>query len=216
MFPDRIEAGKQLATRLTPLLDGPAVVLALPRGGVPVAAEIARKHDLPLDLILVRKVGLPGREELAVAAIAGPDGADMVVNKEIADAAGLDRAAINRLAEPARAELRRRRALYLGDRPPVPLTGKVAIIVDDGIATGATMHAAIKSIRNQGAIQIILAVPVASADVLERFREEVDQVVCLETPFPFCAVGTHYRSFSQVGDEEVKASLAAFPSPPEA
>ncbi len=214
MFPDRKDAGQQLATRLTSLLDGPAVVLALPRGGVPVAAEIARQHELPLDLILVRKIGLPGHEELAVAAIAGPDGADMVVNEDVADAAGLDRAAIDRLAEPVRAELRRRRALYLGDRAPVPLTGKTAIIVDDGIATGATMHAAIRSIRNQGAARIILAVPVASADVLDQFRAGVDQIVCLETPFPFRAVGAHYRSFPQVGDDAVKAGLAAFPPVP--
>lgn len=216
MFPDRKEAGRLLATRLAPLPEGPAVVLALPRGGVPVAAEVARKHDLPLDLVLVRKVGVPGREELAVAAIAGPDGADMVVNEDVADAAGLDRAAVERLAGPARAELRRRRTLYLGDRAPVPLTGKTAIIVDDGIATGATMRAAIRSIRNQGAAQIILAVPVASADVLDRFRAEVDQIVCLETPFPFHAVGAHYRSFPQVEDDAVKASLAAFPLTPEA
>ncbi len=213
MFRDRIEAGKQLATQLAPLLDGPAVVLALPRGGVPVAAEIARKHALPLDLILVRKVGLPGHEELAVAAIAGPDGAEMVVNEDVAAATGLDRAAIDRLAQPERAELQRRRALYLGDRPPVPLSGKTAIVVDDGIATGATMHAAIKSIRQQGATQIILAVPVASADVLDQFRAEVDQVVCLETPLPFHAVGAHYRSFPQVDDDEVRAGLTAFPPP---
>ena len=183
---------------------------------MPVATEVALKHGLPLDLILVRKVGVPGHEELAIAAIVGPDGADMVVNEDVADAVGLDRAAIDRLAEPARAELRRRRALYLGDRTPVPLTGKTAIIVDDGIATGATMHAAIRSIRNQGAAQIILAVPVASADVLDQFRAGVDQIVCLETPFPFHAVGAHYRSFPQVEDDAVKASLAAFPSMPEA
>lgn len=214
MFSDRKEAGKLLASQLTPLLDRPAVVLALPRGGVPVAAEIARKHDLPLDLVLVRKVGVPGHEELAVAAIAGPSGTDMVVIEDVADAVGLDRAAIDRLAEPARAELRRRRALYLGDRSPVPLTGKTAIVVDDGIATGATMHVAIRSIRNRGATQIILAVPVASADVLDQFRAEVDQVVCLETPFPFYAVGAHYRSFPQVDDDAVKGSLAALPLKP--
>lgn len=215
MFSDRKQAGELLAARLAPLLDGPAVVLALPRGGVPVAVEIAREHDLPLDLVLVRKIGVPGHEELAVAAIAGVDGADMVVNDDVADAAGLDRAAIDRLAEPARAELRRRRALYLGDRSPVALAGKTAIIVDDGIATGATIHAAIRSIRNRRAARIILAVPVASADVLDRLRAEVDRIVCLETPFPFHAVGAHYGSFPQVGDDAVRASLAAYPLAPD-
>jgi len=180
MYANRTEAGKKLAALVTPLLDGPAVVLALPRGGVPVAAEIARQHSLPLDLILVRKVGLPWHRELAVAAIAGPDGSEMVVNDGVAKSAGLNREEIERLAEPERRELQRRRALYLGDRKAIPLTGKTAIVVDDGIATGATMRAAIAAIRHAGAKRIILTVPVAPREVLDQLTQDVDEIVCPE------------------------------------
>lgn len=214
MFPNRIEAGKQLATSLAPLITGPAVVVALPRGGVPVAAEIARRHNLPLELMLVRKVGMPRHEELALAAIAGEDGSEMVVNEDVAASAGLSRDAILRLAEPQRKELQRRRKAYLGDRTPVPLADKTVIVVDDGIATGATMHAAIHAVRRAHPERIILAVPVASEDVLATFRSEVEEIVCLETPRPFFAVGAHYGDFPQVSDDEVTRDLAAFETPP--
>lgn len=213
MFKDRIEAGKQLAERLTESLPRPAVVLALPRGGVPVAAEIARRHGLPLDLMLVRKVGLPAQRELAVAAIAGADGSELTVNADVAAMAGLSPEEIRDLAEPERTELRRRRTVYLGDRKPVSLIGKTAILVDDGIATGATTRAAIAATRQAGAQQIILAVPVAPSEVLDRLRREVDKIICLETPDPFHAVGAHFRDFPQVSDDEVTRTLAAFAPP---
>ena len=209
MFTDRTDAGILLSERLGPLIRRPAVVLALPRGGVPVAAEVATRHRLPLDLMLVRKVGLPSRPELAVAAIAGPEGAEMVVNRDVAAMAGLDDAAIARLAGPERAELARRRARYLGDRAPVALAGKTAIVVDDGIATGATMHAALIATRRAGAARIVLAVPVAAPDALARLRGAADDIVALETPEGFYAVGAHYRSFPQTSDDEVIRLLAA-------
>lgn len=213
MFANRSEAGKQLADRLADTLHGPAVVLALPRGGVPVAAEIARRHSLPLDLMFVRKVGLPGHEELALAAVAGVEGSELVVNEDVAARAGLDRDAILRLAELERAEIWRRRRVYLGDRQPVPLVGKTVILVDDGIATGATTRAAIDATRRAGAKHIILAVPVAPSEVLNRLRSEVDEIACLKTPHPFYAVGAHYSHFPQVRDEEVQETLAEFAQP---
>ncbi len=213
MFANRAEAGLELAERLTDMLQGPAVVLALPRGGVPVAAEIARRHALPLDLMFVRKVGLPAHRELAVAAIAGAEGTELVVNEEVAAKAGLDRPAILRLAEPERAELRRRRKVYLGDRQPVPLAGNTVILVDDGIATGATTRAAIAATRQAGAGKIILAVPVAPSDILRQLDQHVDQILCLQSPHPFYAVGAHYRQFPQVGDDEVTETLAEFTPP---
>lgn len=214
MFEDRTEAGRKLAARLGSGLDRAAVVLALPRGGLPVAAEIARTLRLPLDLMLVRKVGLPGHAELALAAIAGPEGEEMVINEEVARSTGLNHADIRRLAVPEVAELKRRRTLYLGDRPAVPLTGRTVILVDDGIATGATMLAAIRSVRKASPSRIILAVPVAPADTLATLRSEVDEIVCLDVPPSFYAVGAHYHHFPQVSNLEVTQILAAFAPPP--
>jgi putative phosphoribosyl transferase len=215
-FRNRTEAGRRLADALPGLAGQDAVVLALPRGGVPVAAEIARRYGLPLDLALVRKVGMPQHEEFAVAAIAGPEGAEMVINAPAARRAGLDEAAIGRLAEPERAELRRRRHAYLGDRPPVPLAGRTAVLVDDGVATGATMRAAIRAVRREGPAHVLLAVPVASPEALAALRPEVDGITCLLVPADFQAVGLHYDDFRQVADAEVTASLALFPPAPEA
>ncbi|MFC2969176.1 phosphoribosyltransferase [Acidimangrovimonas pyrenivorans] len=217
MFTDRAEAGRQLAEALTPLLHPPAgvpegppaIVLALPRGGVPVAAEVAARHHLPLDLLLVRKVGLPSQPELAVAAIAGPAGEHLVINRDVARMAGLDEDEIAALAEPERAELQRRRRLYLGDRPAPELRERSAIIVDDGIATGATMRAAVRAARAAGATRIVLAVPVAARDSLEVLKAMVDDVVALDLPGYFGAVGAHYRSFPQVSDDEVARLLKA-------
>lgn len=216
MFHDRTEAGLALADRLAPLLDGPAVVLALPRGGVPVAAPIAQRLALPLGIMLVRKVGLPGHPELALAAIGGPDGAELIVNRSVAAAAGLDEAAIAPLAEQQRTELRRRQLQYLGDRAPLALAGRTVILVDDGIATGATIRAAIQATRKAGAARIILAVPVAPAEVIDDLRAEGATVLCLKTPHPFYAVGAHYEAFPQVTDDEVTRTLSvlATPAPP--
>lgn len=208
MFSNRTDAGAQLAARLPAFPKGSAVVLALPRGGVPVAAEIARSKGLPLDLVMVRKVGLPGHSELAVAAIAGPDGEEMVINRDIAGQAGLDRTSIERLAAEERTELRRRQRIYLGSRPAVALTGRTAILVDDGVATGATLLAAIRALRRRGPARFVVAVPVASPEALALLRAEVDEVICLEVPQPFYAVGAHYRDFPQVSDEEVTTLLS--------
>lgn len=208
MFADRDAAGRDLARRLLPMRDQAPVVLALPRGGVPVAAPIAEALDAPLDLMLVRKIGVPGHRELAVGAIAGPDGDEMAINPEVAAMAGLDRQTIAQLAEAERAELRRRRALYLNGRAAVALEGRTVILVDDGIATGATAKAALLAIRHAGPRRIILAVPVAAADAVAGLRSHADDIICLETPPMFYAVGAHYRDFPQIEDAEVIRLLA--------
>lgn len=209
MFRDRVEAGRRLGDVLAKLGLKETVVLALPRGGVPVAAEVAAKLGAPLDLMLVRKIGAPGHAELAVAAIAGPDGDEMVVNEGVASMLGLTRDRLDRLAEAERMELRRRRKAYLGGRNPVPLTGKTVVLVDDGVATGATAKVALRAIRKRDPAKIILAVPVSSTEALAELSGVADHIVCLETPHPFIAVGVWYGSFPQVTDIEVIALLDA-------
>jgi putative phosphoribosyl transferase len=209
MFKNRAEAGQLLANRLAEYGDEAVVVLALPRGGVPVAAEIATALHAPLGLMLVRKVGLPGQPELALAAIAGPEGADLVVNREVAEISGLGADAIERLAALQRPELLRRAQTYLAGRRPPALQGKTVILVDDGIATGATVRAAVRALRRAAPARIVLAVPVAPADALAELQGAVDAVVCL-TPRRFLgSVGAHYANFSQVDDGEVIACLDA-------
>lgn len=207
MFKDRIDAGRQLAARLPALPPGEGAVLALPRGGVPVAAQIAEALKLPLGLELVRKVGLPGHSELAAAAIAGPHGEVMVRNDAVIRAAGLDEETLAALADAERRELARRRKAYLGGRPPLELTGKTVIVTDDGIATGATMRAALRAARARGARRLILAVPVGPPGCTADFASEADEVICLEEPPGFVAVGASYRHFGQVPDAEVIALM---------
>lgn len=214
-FADRRSAGIALAAKLVPLRGSGAIVLALPRGGVPVAAEIATALGLPLDILLVRKVGLPHQPELALAALSGAEGQTLVVNDDVARMAHVSRPEIDRLAAPQRAELARRKALWLGDRPPPRLQGRPVILVDDGIATGATTRAAIAALRAEGAGRITLAIPVAPPETLEKLRDQVDEVVCLATPIPFFAVGAHYDAFPQVEDAEVRATLDRLRPPPE-
>lgn len=199
----------QLGRRLLPMLAARPVILALPRGGLPVAAKIAEALDAPLDLMLVRKIGVPGHRELAVGAIAGPEGREMVINHDVAAMAGLDERAIERLAEPERAELRRRQTLYLKGRAPLALSDRTVILVDDGIATGATAKAALLAIRRAKPRRIVLAVPVAAADSLAALRSFADDIVCLDVPDAFYAVGAHYRDFPQVEDTEVLRILAS-------
>lgn len=208
-FDNRKEAGLKLAGRLGHLRDQNVVVLALPRGGVPVAAEVARSLDAPLDLILVRKVGLPSQPELALGAIAGDDGGSFVMNPEVAAVSGLDAGAISNLAEAERAELRRRKALYLAHYPHVPLGGRVVVLVDDGLATGATMVAAIQAVRKAAPARVVVAVPVASTETIGRIRPLVDDLVSLQPLSPFGAVGMSYRDFPQVSDDEVVTLLAS-------
>ncbi|MCE6951453.1 phosphoribosyltransferase [Cereibacter sphaeroides] len=207
LLTDRTEAGQRLAERLSDLRAADALVLALPRGGVPVAVEIARALDCPLDLLLVRKVGLPGYPELAIAAVSGPEGQDLVVNEALLTAVGLSLHEIDALAEKERAELARRRRLWqLGAE--VPVSGRTVIIVDDGMATGTTMLAALQSLRALKPARIVVALPVAATSALALVRPLVDRIECLAEPEPFVAVGAHYDQFPQVPDETVGELLA--------
>lgn len=209
-FASRAEAGAALAERLLALhLSGPIVVLALPRGGVPVAAVVARALDAPLDLVLVRKIGAPWQPELAVAAVVEGDPPQIVIDEAVQQAVGVDAQYIRAQAGRELIEIARRREVYLKGRPVAEVAGRTAIVVDDGIATGTTMRAALKALRQRHPSRLVLAVPVAPADTLLALRGEVDQVVCLAQPFPFHAVGQHYVDFHQVADDEVVAELAA-------
>ena len=203
IFADRAEAGRALAEQLAPYHGTDSVVSALPRGGVPVAAEVARALGLPLTLTLVRKVGVPGHEELAAAAIAGPKGEYMIENKAIVRAAGLDREHLDALAMHERDELRRRADRYLAGRAEVPVAGKTVLVVDDGLATGATMEAAVAALRAAGAAKVVVAVPVGAADTVAKLSRVADEVQCLRIPAVFYAVGAHYAGFPQVPDAEV-------------
>lgn len=177
------------------------LVLALPRGGVPVAYEVARALDAPLDVFLVRKLGLPGHEEFAMGAIASGD--IRLLNDEVVRTYGIGRAEIDAVVESERRELARREARYRDGRPLPPIAGRTVILIDDGLATGATMHAAVLALREERPARIIVAVPVAAAETCEDFRGEVDELVCAMTPSPFYAVGLWYEDFSQTTDAEV-------------
>ncbi len=209
MFANRDEAGSELARHLIALRNQAPVVLALPRGGLPVAARVAEALNAPLDLMMVRKIGVPGHRELAVGAIAGADGQTMVTNPDVAATAGLDARDIDQLADAERAELRRRHALWLKNRAPIDLAGKTVILVDDGIATGATAKAALLAIRRAAPKRIVLAVPVASTQAVAALQPLADEIICLAIPPMFYAVGAHYRNFPQVEDAEVIAILAS-------
>jgi putative phosphoribosyl transferase len=205
---DRAEAGRMLAARLSEKQYDRPVVLALPRGGVTVAAEIAKALRAPLDLVLVRKIGVPSQPEHAVAAVVDGDHPEMVVNEEIRELTRLSTDYLDSARDRELAEIERRRALYLEGRSRIPIEGCTVIVVDDGIATGATVRAAIKALRRQKPARLILAVAVAPQDTLEVLRPDVDEIVCLATPEPFIAIGLHYRDFRQVSDDEVIALLA--------
>lgn len=210
-FDDRSDAGRRLAAALQGYTGGKAVVLALPRGGVPVAAEVAAALNAPLDLILVRKVGLPSQRELAMGAVVDGDEPIMVRNAAVIRAAGICEATFEAAARHELAEIERRRRLYLGNRPRPELAGRTVIVVDDGIATGATVRAALKAVRRSGPKEIVLAVPVAPPDVVGTLSRDADRIVCLSSPADFIAVGNHYRDFRQIEDDEVTATLARFP-----
>jgi putative phosphoribosyl transferase len=210
VFADRRQAADALAAALVARgLQGPVVVLALPRGGVPIGADIARALHAPLDLLLVRKIGAPWQRELAVAALVDGDPPDLVVNDHLCRVAGASPEYVEREAESERTELERRRRAYLRGRTPLPVEGATVVVVDDGIATGTTVRAALEALRRRGPARIVLAVPVAPADTLAELASEVDEIVCLATPEPFHAIGCHYRDFHQVSDAEVLAALDA-------
>lgn len=208
-FANRSEAGKLLAARLKHLEADAPLVLALPRGGVPVAYEIARAFRAELDLLMVRKLGAPGNPEFAIGAIV--DGADpqLVVNPEAINLIGPDSGAyLEREKRIQLAEIERRRRAYLGERQPVPIAGRTVIIVDDGVATGATIAAAIRGARQAGPARLVLAVPVAPHETARQLRMLCDELVVLALPEPFISVGQHYRDFTQTSDAEVIRLLA--------
>jgi putative phosphoribosyl transferase len=211
LFQDREDAGRALAERLGALADEDVAVLALPRGGVPVAAEIARAIGAPMDVLGVRKLGAPMQPELAVGAIA--EGDDRAVDQEVAGMLGLDDAAIDDLEAREREELARRLERYRGGRRLPDLHGRVAVVVDDGLATGSTARVACRAVRQQDPERVILAVPVASADGLASLRPEVDEIVYVDAPEDFMAVGRWYRDFGQTSDDEVLDLLAAVGTP---
>ena len=206
-FHDRTEAGRLLAEKLAAYANrADVIVLGLPRGGVPVAYEVARALNAPLDVFLVRKLGVPGHEEFAMGAIA--TGGVRVLNDQTVRALRISDHVIEAVAAKEQQELARRARLYRGDRPPPDLRGKTVILVDDGLATGATMLAAVKALRQQQAGHIVVAVPIASPETCEQLRGEVDDIICAVTPEPFYAVGCWYEDFSQATDEEVRDLLA--------
>lgn len=206
LFRDRTEAGRVLATRLAPYADQPDVlVLALPRGGVPVAYEVARALNAPLDVFLVRKLGLPGQEELAIGAIA--TGGVRVLNEQVVEALGIPEEVIMEVAAREQQELERRERAYRDDRPAPEIRGRTVILVDDGLATGSTMRAAVAALRQQGPARLVVAVPVGAPETCELLAQEADEAVCARTPDPFYAVGVWYGDFSQTTDEEVHELL---------
>lgn len=207
LFADRVDAGRKLAARLRALDPPNPVIYALPRGGVPLAVEIAKALKAPVELVLVRKIGAPGQPELALAAVVDGDEPQTVVNEAVAASTGADAAYLEAGRRRALEEIERRRALYLGGRPRISPAGRTAIVVDDGLATGATARAALRALRRQGAARIILAVPVAPADTLEAMRAEADEIVCLEIPEPFFGVGAFYGAFDQLTDAQTIALL---------
>ena len=207
MFRNREEAGRLLAARLAHLKGEGVVVLALPRGGVPVALPVARALGAPLDLILVRKIGAPGQPELGIGAVVEGTPPETVLNEDIVRLLGVSRGHIEREVEAALREIARRRALYLRGRSPVPLRGRSVVLVDDGIATGGTVRVALQALARLGAGRRILAVPVAPADVARELRSACEEAVFLATPEEFGAVGSHYEDFGQLTDAEVIALL---------
>lgn len=202
VFRDRADAGRQLAQRLMTLAGGDdLMVLGIPRGGVPVAYEVAKALHAPLDIFLSRKLGVPGHEELAFGAVAAGDG--MFLDEEIIRGVGVSEEQITRIAAQVRQELERRAQLYRGGRPPLDVRGKTVILVDDGVATGASLYAAVQALRQMGPATLVVAVPVASQSACGRMEREADLLVAVQTPRDFYSVGQFYREFGQTPDEEV-------------
>jgi putative phosphoribosyl transferase len=208
IFENRKDAGSKLAAALQRFQSSQPVVLALPRGGVPVAFEVARALGAPLDLVLVRKIGAPWHRELAAAAVVDGANPEIVVNQDVVDELSISDAYLQQEAKREIEEIERRRKAYLGGRERVPLEGRTVIVVDDGIATGATIRAALRGVRRAKPSRLVLAVPVAPPDTVESLRAEVDEVVCLDTPQWFGAIGAFYQDFDQLSDDDVRELLA--------
>jgi putative phosphoribosyl transferase len=206
IFRDRRDAGRQLAEKLKKYANDPKViVLALPRGGVPVAYEVARALHVPLDVFLVRKLGTPGHEELALGAIAS--GGARVLNPEIVRMLEIPNYAIEQIVVKEQRELERREKLFRAGQPPLDVRGKTAILVDDGLATGASMRAAVMALRELQPAKLVVAVPTASRETCDEFRDVTDETICAQTPVPFFAVGAWYEDFAQTTDDEVRELL---------
>jgi putative phosphoribosyl transferase len=205
-YRDRRHAGRELASKLLEYADRPdVIVLALPRGGVPVAYEVATALRAPLDVFIVRKLGVPGHEEYAMGAIA--TGGVRVLDDRVVRTARVTRAELDAVTAAEQRELERRERQYRGDRPPPDVGGRTVILVDDGLATGATMRAAVEALRQEGAARVVVAVPIAPPETCDAFRDIVDDIVCARTPEPFYAVGLWYDDFAQTTDEEVHELL---------
>lgn len=202
IFGDRVDAGRRLAEKLRAYANREdVVVLGIPRGGVPVAFEVAAALNAPLDVFLSRKLGVPGQEELAFGAVA--TGGVRVLDQELIEAVGISKQEIEQITQKVRAELERRERVYRGARPPFNLEGKVAILIDDGIATGSSMRAAINALRQLKPARVVVAVPVAPLSTCNRLKSDVDELICVHMPESFYAIGQFYADFSQVADEEV-------------
>lgn len=212
-FSDRHAAGAALAGSLAKYRGQHPVVLALPRGGVPVAVEVAKALDAPLDLVFARKLGVPGQSELAMGAVV--DGKDPIIvrNDEVISILGIGEPAFEAVCERELAEIARRRLRYLGQREPIDIAGRLTILIDDGIATGATTRAALQSLRKRAPRRLVLATPVAPADTLRDLAGEADEIVCLESYASFGSIGAYYDDFSQLSDEEVIALLGTMSEP---
>jgi putative phosphoribosyl transferase len=210
-FNDRSDAGRKLAKALASYRGQQPVILALPRGGVPVAAEIAAAFNAPLDLILVRKVGVPFQPELAMGAVVDGGAPIIVRNEDVIRLAGIDESEFKAVCDGELAEIERRRQRYLGNRERVNISGRTAIVIDDGVATGATTKAALRATRSRNPKKLVLAVPVAPTESLAELRGDADDVVCLEDHEFFGAIGAYYADFSQVSDEEVIDILKRLP-----
>lgn len=204
-YDDRRHAGMMLARRLQHLEDQQPVVLALPRGGVPVAHEVARALDAPLDVFLVRKLGVPGHRELALGAIAS--GGVRVLNQDVIAMLRVPGSVIDAIAREEQIELERRERVYREGRTPVDLRDRIVLLIDDGLATGSTMKAAVEAVRRHQPARVVVAVPVGSPDTCREFAAVADEIVCARAPQPFAAVGQWYRDFSQTSDEEVRRLL---------
>jgi len=206
IFRDRTEAGQILASKLTKYLNQVnAVILALPRGGVPVAYEVGKELGLPVDIFVVRKLGVPGHEELAMGAIAS--GGVRHINRDVVDQLRIDSETIDVASRREQKEIERRERLYRGARPPIDVRNKTVILVDDGLATGSTMRAAIAALRQHRPARIVVAVPAAAPQTCSEIGDEVDEIICAATPEPFYAVGQWYQEFSQTTDDEVRELL---------
>jgi len=207
IFQNRTEAGQILASKLTKYLNQVnTLILALPRGGVPVGYEIGKELGLPVDIFVVRKLGVPGHEELAMGAIAS--GGVRHINRDVVDQLRIDSETIEAASRREQKEIERREELYRGQRPPVDVRDKTVILVDDGLATGSTMRAAIAALRQHRPARIVVAVPAAAPQTCSEIAAEVDEIICAATPEPFYAVGQWYREFAQTTDEEVRELLA--------